>query len=196
MTNSPQIDSRGRQRVTREIFERLLESLSADAEEAARLYTRLHIKLAGLFSLKGLSDPAEAADETLDRAAVNIAAGANVPNVEKYCLGIARNVAREKLRLARREGSTFLSFVKDLPGLGPEQVERIYLILQPCFEKLAEADRELLTRYCQVMRGRARAEHRRQLAESLNISTVALRMRVTRLRDNLTDCAQKLSKQS
>ena len=74
-----------------------------------------------------------------------------------------------------------------------QQLERIYHILKPCFEQLAVEEQNLLLAYCQVARGRARAEHRRQLAESMKTTMLALRMRVTRLRTNLANCVKSLS---
>src|SRR5436309_3407983 len=84
-------------------FARFLERLAPDPEEADRRFMRLHKKLTGFFRLKGISDPESAADDTIDRAVIKIAAGAVVPDVEKYCLGIARNIAKEKYRLFNRE---------------------------------------------------------------------------------------------
>jgi hypothetical protein len=177
----------------REALARFLESMSPDAEEAGRLYIRLHEKLVGFFNMKGISDPASAADETIDRAARKIVAGADVPDAAKYCLGIARNIAKEKYRSSQRESSTFIKFIGDFADSADEQVERIYLVLKPCFEQLAADEQNLLMAYCQIIRGRARAEHRRQLAESMQTTVLALRMRVTRLRDSLTDCVRKRS---
>ena len=167
--------------------------LSPDTDEAGRLYTRLHQKLTGFFSLKGISDPVNAADETIDRAAVKIATGATVPDVNKYCSGIARNIAKERFRRAQREDSTFQRFVENLASYSDEEVERIERILKPCFEELTPEDQSLLLDYCQVMRGRARAEHRRKLAEKLESTVLALRMRVTRLRSILAECVKKHS---
>ena len=193
MTDSPQDNSKNRQTVGREAFARFLELLSPDPEEAGRHYTRLHEKLAGFFRLKGISDPVSAADETIDRAALKITAGTPVSDADKYCLGIARNIAKEKYRSAQRETSAFLKFIEYLPDASDEQVERIYRILKPCFEQLAVEEQKLLLAYCQIMRGRARAEHRRQLAETMKTTMLALRMRVTRLRSSLTDCVKKRS---
>lgn len=170
-----------------------MDSLSPDAEEAARLYTRLHNRLTDFFILKGISDPVSAADETIDRAAIKITGGTPVPDVGKYCLGIARNICKERYRSAQLESSAFLSFVDNLPDPQDEHVERIHRVLKPCFEQLALDDQQLLVNYCQVTHGRARAEHRRQLAEMMKTTVLALRMRVTRLRTILTDCVKKLS---
>lgn len=174
-------------------FARFLALLSPDPEEAGRHYTALHKKMTGFFNLKGVSDPVSAADETLDRAVVKIGSGALVPDVGKYCFGIARNLVKERLRLLRRENSAFHRFIEDLNNFSAEQVERIYSLLQPCFEQLATEEQQLLLAYCHDIQGRARAEHRRQLAETMKTTVPALRIRVTRLRTSLTHCVQKLS---
>lgn len=191
MTDSIRDNSRDARNVSREAFARFLETLSTDAEEAARNYTRLHKKLVGFFNMKGVSDPVSAADETIDRAAIKIAAGTPVPDASKYCMGIARNVAKERLRSERREDSAFLNFVAGLANDADEQIDRIYRILKPCFEQLAAEEQQLLAAYCQVTRGGAHAEHRRRLAETMDTTLLALRMRVTRLRSSLRDCVRK-----
>lgn len=193
MTDSLRENSPNRQTVGREAFACFLESLSPDSEEAGRRYTHLHVKLVGFFRMKGISDPASAADETIDRAALKIIGGTPVPDTNKYCLGIARNIARERYRREQRENSVFIEFIGNLPDTASEQLERIYRILKPCFEQLAAEEQELLLAYCQVMMGRARAEHRRRLAEIRETTVLALRMRVTRLRTILTDCVKKRS---
>lgn len=162
-------------------------------EEAGSRYTRLHERLVGFFKMKGISDPASAADETIDRASLKIVSGTPVPDTDKYCLGIARNIAKERYRRVQRESSVFLEFLGGLTDAADEQVERIYRVLKPCFEQLASEEQELLVAYCQVERGRARAEHRRRLAEIRKTTVLALRMRVTRLRNILTDCVKKHS---
>lgn len=182
--------------MTPEDFARFLEHLSPDAEEANRRYMRLHEKLVGFFYLRGIASTGQAADDTLDRAAVKICAGTPVPDVSKYCLGIARNVAREIYRREQRERATFLVFIQNLADNSDEEIERIQHILRPCFEQLAVEDRELLAAYCQIFHGRARAEHRRALAETMNTTVQSLRMRVTRLRSTLTECVKHRSKQS
>lgn len=193
MTDSNRDSSKNRQNVNPEAFAQFLEFLSADSEEAGRLYTRLHKRLVGFFGMKGVSDPMSAADESIDRAVLKINAGTPVPDVSKYCMGIARNVAKERLRNERRENSTFNSFIENLADDSDEEVARINLILKPCFEQLNTEEQKLLVAYCQLKQGRARAEHRRQLAENMKTTMLAMRMRVTRLRSSLTDCVKQRS---
>ena len=176
-------------------FERFLELLaSASGEDGAVRYCRLYRRLEGFFNMKGVCDPAGAADETIDRAVKRIAGGADVPDAEKYCTGIARNIAKERLRVERRESQAFLRFLEDLNDDASEEVLRIERILKPCFDLLVSEDRELLAAYCYVLRGRARAEHRRELAASMNTTVEGVRMQVTRLRKELADCVEKRSK--
>jgi hypothetical protein len=178
-----------------EDFTRFLARLSPDKEEAGRCYIRLHRRLVGFFNMKGVTDPSSAADETIERASVKINAGTTVPDVESYCMGFARNIAKERWRREQRESSTFLRFIENLANNADEEIERIKRILRPCFENLTAEERELLLAYCQVHTGRARAEYRRRLAESRKTTVMALRMRVTRLRSILTDCVEKLSQE-
>jgi DNA-directed RNA polymerase specialized sigma24 family protein len=193
MTDSHRVNSKNRQTVGREALARFLESLSPNVKEADLRYIRLHERLVRFFRLKGIPDPESAADETIDRAALKIISGTPVPDADKYCLGIARNLTKERYRRAQRENSVFLKFIENLPDAANEQVERIYRILKPCFEQLTSEEQELLEAYCQVIEGRARAEHRRHLAEIMKTTVLALRMRVTRLRSILTDCVKKHS---
>ena len=193
MTDSPQHHSKERRTVTPEVFAQFLEFLSPDAEEAGRRYQRLLEKLIAFFNMRGLSDPVNAADETIDRAAIRITSGTPVPDVGNFCLGIARYITKERLRLMQRESSAFVNFVADLANASNEQVERINRVLKPCFEQLAVEEQQLLAAYCQVERGRERAEHRRRLAASMKITMLNLRMRVTRLRTSLTNCVKKNS---
>jgi len=193
MTDPTQDNLKNQRKVTPEAFALFLHTLSADAEEAGVCYTRLHKKLVSLFKMKGISEPVSAADETIDRATLKISDGTPVPDTYKYCMGIARNIARERRRNEQREGSAFLNFITDLANNSDEQVERIQRILKPCFDQLADEEQKLIQAYCQVLRGRARAEHRRQLAKAMNTTVLALRMRVTRLRSILAECVEKHS---
>lgn len=190
MTDSTRDNSKARQNLSHDALAGFLQCLSPNHSEACDLYNSLHQKLVNFFNLKGISDPHSAADETIDRAAIKIAAGAPVPDVNKYCSGIARNIARERMRLTQREVSAFRNFIENLADSSEEQVERIYHVLKPCFEQLDAGDQKLIAAYCQVLRGSARIEHRRRLAETMKTTMLALRMRVARLRKTLTDCVK------
>ena len=164
-----------------------------DSDEAGRLYLRLHQKLEGYFRTRGVADFSAAADETLDRAARRLAEGAEVPNIDHFCLGIARFIIKEGWRFNTRESTTFLQFLEQHEQSTAEQIDR-YSLMKTCFEELPQYDRKLLNSYCVALRGQARAQHRRELAEELGVTVSALRIRVTRLRQGLEDCLKKLSR--
>ena len=191
MTDATPDAAKNRRAVSPAAFARFLEALSPDADEAARRYTSLQHKLVGFFRLRGVSDPADAANETLDRAAYKIFAGTPVPQVDNFCIGIARNIVKERLRGEQREHTAFLRFIENLPDPAAEEVERIQRVLQPCFDQLGYEEKRLLLDYCQVARGRERAEHRRQMALERKTTVSALRMHVTRLRSTLADCVRQ-----
>jgi DNA-directed RNA polymerase specialized sigma24 family protein len=179
-----------------EFFASLLTFLCPeDRDEASKRYLRLHQKLTGYFRLKGMYDPVNDADDALDRAAEKIVKGHQIPDIDKFCIGIARNIVHERLRHKKREESAFLKFLDHSQDNSTETlVDRITNLMRPCFEQLPQEDRDLLTSYCQVPRGVDRAEHRRQLAARLKSTISALRIRVTRLRRGLENCVKALSK--
>lgn len=180
----------------REFFAALLAFLCPDdPDEASRRYLRLHQKLAGYFRLKGMYDPVNDADDALDRAGEKIVQRHNIPDIDRFCMGIARNIVHERLRHKKREESAFLKFLEYSHNNSTEAVvDKITNLMKPCFEQLPQDDRDLLTSYCKVTPGSERAEHRRQLAAAHELSISALRIRITRLRRGLENCVKALSK--
>lgn len=174
---------------------KLLEFLSPeDSEKAGRLYLILHKKLTGFFRFKGTFDPDADAHETLERAGKKIMEGVDIPDITKYCLGIARYIVMEDMRKVNREAMSLQEFARQQHDNDADQLELITSLMKRCFDELAENDKDLLNSYCQVSEGVARAEHRRQLAERLQASLSGLRVRVARLRQGLEDCVKKLIK--
>jgi DNA-directed RNA polymerase specialized sigma24 family protein len=166
-----------------------------DPDEANRHYLRLHQRLAGYFRLRGMSDPVNDAEETLERAGQKILNKVPIPDIDKFCMGIARNIVLERLREKKREESAFLQFFNHSQDDTTEVlVDRIMNLMKPCFEQLPSDDRDLLHSYCKVPVGQTQAEHRRRLAKNLKSTIAALRIRVTRLRRGLEDCVKALSK--
>lgn len=179
-----------------QFFAALLNFLCPDdPDEASRRYLHLHQKLVGFFRLKGMYDPVNDADDALDRAGEKIVKGHNIPDIYKFCMGIARNIVHERLRQKKREESAFLKFIDNSQDNSTEAlVDQITNLMKPCFEQLPKDDQNLLLSYCRVPPGVERAVHRRQLADSLKSTLAALRIRVTRLRRVLNSCVKALWK--
>lgn len=174
-------------------FTILLKFLAPDdPEDAGRRYLLLHQKLEGLFRTRGVADPVECADEVLDRAARRIGEGAAVPDINKFCLGIARFIIKEHWRIDTRESQAFLRFLEQNESISEDELDRLSL-MRSCFDQLPQNDRELLKSYCAAPGGRARAEHRRNLAIARHSNVSAVRIRVTRLRRELDDCIREMS---
>jgi len=164
-----------------------------DPDEANRMYLRLLQKLAGFFRFKGMSDPENDAEDTLERAGKKILEGVPIPDIDRFCMGIARNVFLERLRKQRQEESAFKQFLENSENDNTE-VDKMTELMKQCFEKLPKEDRDLLHSYCKIPPGISRAEHRLQLAKKLKLSISALRIRITRLRRALEECVKLLSK--
>ena len=164
-----------------------------DPDEAIRRYMTLHLKLEGFFRLRGMSDPVTDADETCDRAEEKLAKGYNIPDITRFCVGVARNIVHERLRSQKREETAFQKFVDDCTDESTQAlIDRIMKLMKPCWDKLPTDDQNLLMEYCQVPPGIDRAEHRRQLAARRNSTISALRIRVARLRRGLEGCMDDL----
>ena len=180
-----------RQTASAETFANFLQQFHADTETAGREYARLRRKLLGFFEMRGDHDPPTAADETLDRAALKLAEGKAVPDIGRYCLGIARLVTLERYRQSQREKNSFLGFAKNQENKFDEQLEQAYRLMARCLEQLPAREQELLTAYCQELQGQERARRRLKLAEEWETTTMGLRLRVHRLRLRLSECVKK-----
>jgi DNA-directed RNA polymerase specialized sigma24 family protein len=174
--------------LTSEIFGKLLKHLSPDTDEAAVLYTRLHDSLIRFFETKGLAEPIQAADETIDRAADKINRETEIVDLTKFTFGIARYVFLEKMRRERiqvRAADMLFMRAADngVSESGPELDS-----LRDCFRSLYPQEQKILVEYYANQDSSKNAEHRKRIAEREKISLNTLRIRVSRLRRRLEDC--------
>jgi DNA-directed RNA polymerase specialized sigma24 family protein len=161
-------------------FDRLLAALDADRERAAIAYEGLRRRLIALFHWWGASPAEDLADGTLDRVARKIAEGAVIPDASlgAFVRGVARLIVLEAQRRSRAVGAAEQIAVPSA-AVGPEPVlER----LDRSLDRLSPSDRTLVLGY--YGEGKA-ADNRRKLAEQLEISPSALRIRAMRIRQRL-----------
>jgi len=170
-------------------FERLLAALDADRERAGERYEVQRRKLVRLFGWRGCLEAEQCADETLDRVARQLAAGAHVPDVGAYCHGVAMNVLREYWRRPERRADAFPDARRGAAPPDPEIERRETRLdcLDGCMAGLEEPARALLVRYHAAGEGPARAR-RSALARELGLPLNALRIRTHRLRTALARC--------
>ena len=167
--------------LTADGLEQLLRALDHDRDTAAREYSRLRDRIAGLLRWWGAADSDDLADATLDRVARTLARGKVVPrtSLSSYVQGVARMIFYESARAERRrQVSEQHALLHDHPAVTDPLLD----CLDSCLDRLQPGERDLMLRYY----GQGR-QHviRRELAEELGISSTALRLRAHRLRERL-----------
>jgi RNA polymerase sigma factor (sigma-70 family) len=189
--------------LTPEAFNKLLDWLDADRERAGQRYEELRRKLVSYFDRRKCLGSDDLTDETINRVARRITEDENILKEEplKYCYGRAREVFLEYLRHPSRTQRT-QSDVNDLPqaqqpAIDPQTEADLYTekcaqeqqeeCLAECLGKLPPETRKLILQYYKGEQ-RAKINNRRALAEQLGISLNALRIRASRLRDELEAC--------
>lgn len=169
-------------------FEKLLSLLHADREKAGEEYEVLRWRLVTYFEHRCLTQAVDLADEVLNRLMRRLEEGESIDDPLRYGYGIAKWVVLEEQKKSVRDGGS----VDDLPPIPVEperQEDAPYspAILQPCLQELSETDRHLLLQYlCQE--DLKNKEARKALADSLQLSQLALRLRVHRIKARLAAC--------
>jgi hypothetical protein len=163
-------------------LEALLALLAGDREQAGLQYERLRRRLIRFFAAQGDAEAAEMADETLDRLARRVAAGAPILDVRRFAHGIARLVARERYRSDRRHHRLLRTYLAcDRARRHERELEGTLECLRRCAARLSAEDRELLLGYYDDTAFDLE-QARKALAGRLGLSPNALRLRVHRLR--------------
>jgi DNA-directed RNA polymerase specialized sigma24 family protein len=165
----------------------LLGSLDREPSRAAARYEQLRRRLIGLFQRHGVARAEDHADATFDRAAMCLARGVVVRgDVSAFVIGVARHIAFEAVRSARREHLFDPSDPASAIALPPAESddEDQLASLARCLDTLPPSTRALLLRYDEGA-GTERIAHRKALASELGIPLNALRIRVHRLRARL-----------
>ena len=176
--------------LSQEAFDALLTWLDSDREQAALKYEKIRRSLIKMFSDRGVLEPEDLADETINRVTHKL------KGIEKdftgdpalYFYGVANYVYMERLRKK-------LPQVVVTPPNDANRIELEYNCLERCIDRLSKEDRDCLLRY-HGPEGRNETEHRRALAEELGIGPNALRIRVYRIRQTLKECVAKCVERS
>lgn len=175
--------------LTQEGFDKLLDLLDHDRDQAAEKYERLRIRLVRLFEWRGSLTPDENADETFNRVARKIVEGVEIRDINHFVGGVARRFFLETLEERERERKT----LKELPEpvvLGPiseAEVEPRLDCFRSCLSELPPDQRRLIIDYYHEGE-HSRIAQRKNLAEALHIPLNALRIRAHRLRSQLDRC--------
>ncbi len=185
--------------LTQASFDKLLDWLDADREEAGRKYEAIRVRLIKIFTCRGCSCPEELTDELINRVAAKVSDPsfeyegepalyfyAFVPNMQHEYVRRTRLISAD---LPNGNGSGSLA-----PPMPPVDDEPEFACLDRCLERLPDNTRRLVLGYYQDER-QAKIDHRRQLAIELGIALNALRIRAHRIRRGLEKCVRNCVEQ-
>lgn len=175
-------------------FSLFLAALDADEMHAAEKYATLRYKLVSILTWKGCtsSDADELADRTIDRVAAKIADGEKIENVGAYAGSVARFILLEHNRKKRED-----AVGDDLPEVAVEPEIDILKesdfrmeCLRDCMAETIPnpTDRRIIVGYYDTQSNEKNKNARKRLAESLDLSIGALKVKACRLRDKLERC--------
>ncbi len=187
--------------VSQAAFDRLLQTLDADREQAGLKYEAIRQKLTNFFRWRGCSDPEDYVDVTIDRVTRRFQEGAEVHARDPYLYfhGVALNVLREHWKKVQKHSITALDELppSQSPAEDPvvqreeaaeRQTNELRLdCLNGCVDALPRPQLEMLTQYHQE-KGGTKIAQRNELARKLDIPLNALRIRVFRIRGDLESC--------
>lgn len=170
-------------------FEKLLDALSADREEAGVQYEIVRRKLTRFFEWRRIDPAEEYADETINRVARRLDEGQVIENLNSYLYGVARMVYLEAIKEQERVVVSLDEAPQTLQQKAPEPAESEPRVVcfDHCLDSLPTENRKLIVGYYQEER-RAKIELRQELADSLQIPLNALRIRAHRIRVKLEQC--------
>ena len=181
-----------------ESFEEILAWLNPDRELAGVMYVQLRHDLAKLFIWRGCSDPEGMTDEVFDRVARKVASIR--PTYEGdprlYFRAVANNLIKENLKKVKTYASlddVDLSARQATENENEAEAIAREECLQSCLQKLGSDKRELIRAYYAEQK-QAKIDHRIKLAEDLEITLPALRVRVFRIRESLVQCIERCLK--
>ena len=186
-------------------FQKLLLWLHPDMEEAGKLHEDIRFKLIKFFEWRGCAQQEEYADITMDRVMTKVAGDEEIKteNHYLYYLGVARHVLQEYWKKQKLGTSLDEVAESNQPALDPnqfdedifaeEQWQKRKSCLRRCLDKMPETKRVTITGYYQGER-REKIKNRQRLAEWLNLSENALRLRTHRIREELEICVNKCIK--
>ena len=178
--------------LAKEDLECLLNWLDKDRPAAEQCYLDLHRRLTTFFANRGCANAEDLADKTFNRATRSLQNRQTDFEGEpaRYLFKIAQNLLLEVVKERQRHDSLSEETAIWLAPPSTEEQEREAECLDECLQTLSANQRELILQYYQAEK-RSKIDQRRQLAEKLGITPVALRLRVLRLRELLETCLER-----
>lgn len=177
-------------------FEKLLDCLGPDREQAGEAYEAIRRKLTRFFEWRGAPFPEECVDETFNRVARRLDEGVEILNIAAYCNEVARLVLLESFKgseskqIPLEEATPQQTSIPSLLHSDEDSKDELRLnCLDKCLHTLALESREMILEFYQEER-RSKIDRRQSLADRLGINRLTLGKRAQRVRDKLEQCVK------
>lgn len=181
--------------LTKESFDALLLWFSPDREDAGAKYEEIRNGLIRFFNFKGCSEAESLADETINRVARKFSTF-DTSNDNKHITYFYGFASKIYLEYRHRTEKRKVEFEQNIHSQGEEieafdeVTENRHQCLEECLSKLSPEDQYLMIQYFSKEK-QEKLEHRRKLAEEMNLSKTNLHVRVFRIKAVLKDCIGK-----
>jgi DNA-directed RNA polymerase specialized sigma24 family protein len=175
--------------VTRENFEIFLNWLSPEQEKIGDEYEKLRFRLITFFASRRSFYSEELADEVINRIVVLVGKEV-IENKTAYIYGVARNVYLESLRKEKVHAN-----IDDmsLAAEAPAETDFSNECLDKCLKELPSRRRDLILSYFSEQKSEKIASRKKASAD-MEISRTAFRMRVLRIKKQLSVCVKDCMK--
>jgi len=179
--------------LTPDDFDRLLQWLDSNPEQAALKYEKTRNRLITFFAAGDCGCDAERlADEAFDRVSQKLKAGQVSESHGRdkifYFLGFAKNIRHEYHRQLKSAEITDRVIDSNCNN-NNEDTEQECKCLDECMDELTKENRWAVIEYYHFEKS-AKIEHRREIANQLGIDVKALRLRIYRIREQLKPCIE------
>ena len=168
--------------LTQAAFDKFLDWLGPDREQAGKKYEDIRRRLIKLFTCRGCAEAEELTDETINRVIEKAPEMADtyVGDPTAYFYTVAKYV--------------YLEYTKRKPYVAPppppdpsDELEKESRCLDECMEKIPPNNRDLILLYYRQEK-QTKIDYRKQLADQLGIGMNALRIKMCRIRASLEEC--------
>ena len=174
--------------LTQESFDRLLNWLHPDSDEAGKIYVKIRSDLVKNFSSHGCAFPDRLSDITIDRVAKKLPDVIDTYSGERepYFHRVAYFVLLESF--SKKVDEVELPENLPIPALTEtDSVEPEFDCLERCMEGLPPRKQYLIRNYYRGDKG-IKIRQRKELASSFNVALPALRIQALRIRQDLRRC--------
>ena len=175
-----------------ESFERLLNWLHPDRDEAGKEYQRIRMLLIKKFQSHGYSDPHKLADATMDRAAQTLTTE-RIENwvgaKERYFYRVAYYILLEERDRRIPEMQIPDGFEFEDPDVEGDRELKLQC-LEQCSQELSKAEQELIVKYYRGNKS-TKIKNHEELARELNLTLPLLRVQAFRIRKKLRKCIER-----